>query len=149
MKVNNLYYKRYNKAQQLLQSVVAHTVTMERQCQFSTGYYHNKDFPHFVAKKLIEDMGVPYKEDRCMVVNKVFPGIKFMVEDIVTIFMAEHPEMKTIEVSDCLLYLKDEDLHRMILFGAHTIGPEDLCDMNKVRAAAELIRFILSNYDTE
>ena len=148
MKIANLYYKRYNKAQQLLQSVWAHTVSMERE-MFSNGYYKHSDFPHFVAGKLIEEGEVPYKETNCEPYNKVFPGIRCLVEDIVTIYMAEHPEEETIEISDCLLNLEDKDLHRMILFGAHTIGPEDLCDMNKVRGAAELIRFILSNYDTE
>ncbi len=148
MKINNLYYNKREKAHQLLQSVWAHTVSMERE-MFSNGYYKHTDFPHFVAGKLIEEGEVPYKETNCEPYNKVFPGIRCMIEDMVTIYMADHWQKETIDPKDCLLYYRDEDLHRMILFGAHTIGPEDLCDMNKVRGAAELIRFILSNYDTE
>ena len=115
------------------------------------GYYKDTDFPQFVAEKLIEIEGEEYTfsgETYCIPYDKVFPGIRRMIEDMVTIYMAEHPEMKTFEMSDCLLYYRDEDLHRMILFGVHPMGTKDLCDMNQVRGAAELIRFILSHYTT-
>ena len=148
MKINNLYYNNPYKAQQLLRSVVAHTVTLEHG-PLLKGYYKDTDFPQFVAKKLIEEEEYTFSgETHCMPYDKVFPGIRRMIEDMVTIFMAEHPHKETLEINDCILYYRDEDLHRMILFGAHTI-PEDLCNMNQVRGAAELIRFILSNYDTE
>ncbi len=149
MKVNNLYYNKREKAQQLIRSVWAHTVTMEHGALLK-GYYKDTDFPQFVAGKLIEEEEYSFSGGtHCRPYDKVFPGIRRMIEDMVTIFMAENPGLKTIEISDCLLFLEDKDLHRMILFGVHPIGTKDLCDMNQVRGAAELIRFILSNYDTE
>lgn len=148
MKINNLYYNKREKAEQLMHSVVAHTVTMEHGALLK-GYYKDTDFPQFVAEKLIEEEEYTFGgETHCRPYDKVFPGIRRMIEDMVTIYMAEHPEMKTFEMSDCLLYYRDEDLYHMILFGKHTI-PKDLCDMNQVRGAAELIRFILSHYNTE
>lgn len=148
MKIKNLYYNKREKAHQLIRSVWAHTVTMEHGALLK-GYYKDTDFPQFVAEKLIEEEEYTFSGGtHCMPYDKVFPGIRRMIEDMVTIYMAENPGLKTIEISDCLLFLEDKDLHRMILFGAHTI-PKDLCDMNQVRGAAELIRFILSNYSTE
>lgn len=148
MKIKNLYYNKREKAEQLRQSVVAHTVTMEHGALLK-GYYKDTDFPQFVAEKLIEEEEYTFSgETHRRPYDKVFPGIRRMIEDMVTIFMAEHPHKETLEINDCILYYRDEDLRRMILFGAHTI-PKDLCDMNQVRGAAGLIRFILSNYDTE
>jgi len=148
MKINNLYYNKPEKAHQLRQTVVAHTVTMEHGALLK-GYYKDTDFPQFVAEKLIKEEEYTFSgETHRRPYDKVFPGIRRMIEDMVTIYMAHFPEEETIEMDRCILYYRDEDLHRMILFGAHTI-PEDLCDMNKVRGAAELIRFILSHYGTE
>ena len=148
MKIDNLYYNKPEKAQQLIRSVWAHTVTMEHGALLK-GYYKDTDFPQFVAEKLIEEEEYTFSgETHRRPYDKVFPGIRRMIEDMVTIYMAHFPTEETIEINDCILYYRDEDLHRMILFGVHTI-PKDLCDMNQVRGAAELIRFILTNYDTK
>ena len=149
MKIDNLYYGKPKKAHQLIRSVVAHTVTMEHGALLK-GYYKDTDFPQFVAEKLIEEEEYTFSGGtHRRPYDKVFPGIRRMIEDMVTILMAYNWQKETIEISDCLLFLEDEDLYRMILFGVHPIGTKDLCDMNQVRGAAELIRFILSNYDTE
>ena len=82
------------------------------------GYYKDTDFPQFVAEKLIEEEEYTFSgETHCRPYDKVFPGIRRMIEDMVTIYMAYNWQKETIEISDCLLLLEDEDLYHMILFG--------------------------------
>ena len=88
MKINNLYYNKPEKAHQLLRSVWAHTVTMEHGALLK-GYYKDTDFPQFVAEKLIEEEEYTFSGGtHCRPYDKVFPGIRRMIEDMVTIYIS-------------------------------------------------------------
>ena len=76
MKINNLYYGKPKKAHQLIRSVVAHTVTMDRQIhldmyKFWFEHWSSIDFANDLFDELTkEDMFEEYGEEKIMYAAK-------------------------------------------------------------------------------